>query len=45
MKDTKYNKNLLYCISNLIGIICKINENISELLEEVSVQSSFSLAE
>lgn len=43
--EVRYNKNLLYCISNLIGIICKINENISELLEDLSVESKFSLVE
>ena len=41
--DMKENKNLLYCISNLIGIICKINENISDLLDDLSVESKFSL--
>ena len=39
------NKNLIYCITNMLGLICKINQNISELLDELSVKSNFSLSE
>ena len=45
IKDDDNTKQMLYYISNMLGIICKISHNLGELLEDLSIKTNFSLAE
>lgn len=39
------NKNLFYCLSNLLGVFLKINNHLSEIMETQIIKSNFSLSD